>query len=377
MAEQQKNSQVLNGINDDITELKSLTTLRKRVVSDGEIVSKGVNGFRLAGAGTGVILRNDGKNFNFLTTADGQARDGAFNTLRPFAFSLTTGRVSLRNGVDISGGALVSHNAGITAQTTGPDPLIQGQSYHAPWIQTDFVSGKITTSMLMGSRTITGQGDYGLISYRDRRGAWNEVHVRAGAELSAGQYVKRNPDGWFNAQGNRPVDSNKANKTNGLWLQGAGNLSADFYHYERIGQHHFLGLHVANGGAQGWYEFRNDGHAYTNGAWNSSSDVRMKTDIEKIDNALDRLDRIGGYTYLKQGMPEAGVIAQEVEKVLPQAVTQTMLTLNDGSVLEDARAVNINGVVALLVEALREEKQARLALEARLQVLEGTDAVHS
>ncbi|HIC0738125.1 TPA: tail fiber domain-containing protein [Klebsiella oxytoca] len=377
MAEQQKNSQVLNGINDDITELKSLTTLRKRVVSDGEIVSKGVNGFRLAGAGTGVILRNDGKNFNFLTTADGQARDGAFNTLRPFAFSLTTGRVSLRNGVDISGGALVSHNAGITAQTTGPDPLIQGQSYHAPWIQTDFVSGKITTSMLMGSRTITGQGDYGLISYRDRRGAWNEVHVRADAELSAGQYVKRNPDGWFNAQGNRPVDSNKANKTNGLWLQGAGNLSADFYHYERIGQHHFLGLHVANGGAQGWYEFRNDGHAYTNGAWNSSSDVRMKTDIEKIDNALDRLDRIGGYTYLKQGMPEAGVIAQEVEKVLPQAVTQTMLTLNDGSVLEDARAVNINGVVALLVEALREEKQARLALEARLQVLEGTDAVHS
>ncbi|HHR1268199.1 TPA: tail fiber domain-containing protein [Klebsiella oxytoca] len=377
MAEQQKNSQVLNGINDDITELKSLTTLRKRVVSDGEIVSKALNGFRLAGANAGVILRNDGKNFNFLTTADGQARDGAFNTLRPFAFSLTTGRVSLRNGVDISGGALVSHNAGITAQTTGPDPLIQGQSYHAPWIQTDFVSGKITTSMLMGSRTITGQGDYGLISYRDRRGAWNEVHVRASAELSAGQYVKRNPDGWFNAQGNRPVDSNKANKTNGLWLQGAGNLSADFYHYERIGQHHFLGLHVANGGAQGWYEFRNDGHAYTNGAWNSSSDARMKTDIEKIDNALDRLDRIGGYTYLKQGKPEAGVIAQEVETVLPQAVTQTMLTLNDGSVLDDARAVNINGVVALLVEALREEKQARLALEARLQVLEGTDAVHS
>ncbi|EHG8285125.1 tail fiber domain-containing protein [Klebsiella oxytoca] len=377
MAEQKKNALVLNGINDDITELKSLTTLRKRVVSDGEIVSKGVNGFRLAGASTGVILRNDGKNFNFLTTADGQARDGAFNTLRPFAFSLTTGRVSLRNGVDISGGALVSHNAGITAQTTGPDPLINGQSYNAPWIQTDFVSGKITTSMLMGSRTITGQGDYGLISYRDRRGAWNEVHVRASAELSAGQYVKRNPDGWFNAQGNRPVDNNKANKTNGLWLQGAGNLSADFYHYERIGQHHFLGLHVANGGAQGWYEFRNDGHAYTNGAWNSSSDVRMKTDIEKIDNALDRLDRIGGYTYLKQGMPEAGVIAQEVEEVLPQAVTQTALTLNDGSVLDDARAVNINGVVALLVEALKEERQAliqereaRQELEHRLALLE-------
>ncbi|MBK0167078.1 tail fiber domain-containing protein [Klebsiella sp. S69] len=367
MAEQKKNALILNGINDDITELKSLTTLRKRVVSDGEIVSKGVNGFRLAGANTGVILRNDGKNFNFLTTADGQARDGAFNTLRPFAFSLTTGRVSLRNGVDISGGALVSHNAGITAQTTGPDPLIKGQEYNAPEIATQFTTGKKTVRMLMGARVNAAREDFGLLSYRDWQGNWNELRLRSGATLDAGQYVKRNPDGWYKAQGNRPVDNNKANKTNGLWLQGAGNLSADFYHYERIGQHHFLGLHVANGGAQGWYEFRNDGHAYTNGAWNSSSDARMKTDIEKIDNALDRLDSIGGYTYLKQGVPEAGVIAQEVEQVLPQSVTQTELILNDGSVLPDARSININGVVALLVEALKEERQARLEDQAQLR----------
>lgn len=59
MAEQKKNTLILNGINDDITELKSLTTLRKRVVSDGEIVSKSENGFRLARGNTGVILRND------------------------------------------------------------------------------------------------------------------------------------------------------------------------------------------------------------------------------------------------------------------------------------------------------------------------------
>ena len=76
MAEQQKNAQVLNGINDDITELKSLTTLRKRVVSDGEIVSKSANGFRLSNGSTGVILRNDGRDFYALTTAAGQSQDG-------------------------------------------------------------------------------------------------------------------------------------------------------------------------------------------------------------------------------------------------------------------------------------------------------------
>lgn len=96
----------------------------------------------------------------------------------------------------------------------------------------------------------------------------------------------------------------------------------------------------------------------------------MKTQVEKIDNALEKLDCISGYTYLKQGVTEAGVIAQELEEVLPQAVSKTELTLNDGSVLKDARSININGVVALLIEALKEERQARLALEKRLADLE-------
>ena len=330
MAEQQKNAQVLNGINDDITELKSLTTLRKRVVSDGEIVSKSANGFRLSNGSTGVILRNDGRDFYALTTAAGQSQDGQWNTLRPFSFSLSTGRVSLRNGVDISGGAVVSHNAGISTSLTGPDPLINGQTYDAAPVYTDFTTGKVTTRMMMGARVNAGRDDFGILSYRDWHGKWHELRLRPNAELDAGQFIKRNPDGWFWAGGNKNISSTER-VTNGVHLQGASDLAADFYHQERIGQHHFLGLHVANGGAQGWYEFRNDGHAYTNGAWSSSSDSRMKTDIGKIDNALDRLDRIGGYTYLKQGKPEAGVIAQEIETVLPLSVTQTELTLNEAA----------------------------------------------
>ncbi|CAI1523136.1 Uncharacterised protein [Serratia ficaria] len=68
------------------------------------------------------------------------------------------------------------------------------------------------------------------------------------------------------------------------------------------------------------------------------------------------------------------MIAQEVEGVLPQSVSQTELKLNDGSVLEDARSININGVVALLVEALKEERSLREAereaCERRLAALE-------
>lgn len=381
MAEPKKNAQVQSGVNDDITELKSLTTLRKRVVSDGEIVSKSANGFRLANGNTGVMLRNDGKDFYALTTPTGQAQDGQWNTLRPFSFNLASGRVTLRNGVDISGGAMVSHNAGISTATTGPAPLINGQVYDAAAVHTDFTSGNVTTTMLMGSRVVAGKEDYGLLSYRDWQGNWNELQVRANAELSVGQLTKRNPDGWIWASGNRSADNDKSRITNGLHLQGRGNLYANFYHHEFVGSHHSLVLNVANGGAQGWYEFRNGGNAYANGTWNSSSDVRMKTEITPIDGALDKLAHIGGYTYLKQGVPEAGVIAQEVEEVLPQSVTQTELKLNDGSVLKDARSININGVVALLVEALKEERalreaecnaerKARIELETRLATLE-------
>ncbi|ATM75659.1 hypothetical protein CRN79_07300 [Serratia fonticola] len=370
MAEEKKNAQVLGGVNDDITELKSLTTLRKRVISDGEIVTKSANGFRLANGNTGVMLRNDGQAFYVLTTPSGQAQDGQWNTLRPFAFNLSTGRVSLSNGVDVSGGAMVSHNAGMGAVNTGPTPLISGQTYGAPAVYTNFNTGNVTTTMMMGSRVIPGKEDTGLLSYRDLSGRWNEIHVRANSELSAGRLEKSDPDGWIVAKGNKNVNNNADRTTYGLRLQGQGSLFAELCHYERIGQHHLMGLRVANGGGDGWYEFRDKGNAYTNGAWHSSSDARMKTDIVKIDGALDKLEKISGYTYLKQGVPEAGVIAQEVESILPQSVTTTELKLNDGSFLKDARGININGVVALLIEALKEEGEARRELEFRLVSLE-------
>lgn len=369
MAEEKKNAQVINGVNDDIAELKSLSTLRQRVVSDGEIVSKSANGFRLANGNTGVMLRNDGRDFYALTTPGGQALNGQWNTLRPFSFNLASGRVALRNGVDISGGAMVSHNAGISTSTTGPIPLINGQIYYSSPVESKFTSGDKTSTMLMGSRIAGNEQDYGLLSYRDMKGNWNELQVKPNAELSVGQLTKRNPNGWFWAEG--VVKKNDAlSVTHGLHLQGNGRVYANLYLGERIRENQFVEIQVGDDKSSGLFEFRNNGNAFTNGAWHSSSDARMKTDITQIDGALDKLAKIGGYTYLKQGVPEAGVIAQEVESVLPQSVTQTELKLNDGSVLKDARGININGVVALLVEALKEERSLRdaerEAFEARL-----------
>ncbi|WP_139521841.1 tail fiber domain-containing protein, partial [Escherichia coli] len=55
---------------------------------------------------------------------------------------------------------------------------------------------------------------------------------------------------------------------------------------------------------------------------NQSSDRRLKENIEIIDNATDAIRKINGYTYtLKEnGAHCAGVIAQEVEEAIPEAV---------------------------------------------------------
>lgn len=62
---------------------------------------------------------------------------------------------------------------------------------------------------------------------------------------------------------------NNTRQTNGYRIIGAGDLFADLYQCERIGQHHFFGIHVANGGADGWYEFRNNGELHLGGGWPS------------------------------------------------------------------------------------------------------------
>ena len=56
---------------------------------------------------------------------------------------------------------------------------------------------------------------------------------------------------------------------------------------------------------------------------NQSSDRELKDNIKPIENARAGLSKIGGYTYTlkKDGMPYAGVIAQEVMEVVPEAVS--------------------------------------------------------
>ena len=88
-------------------------------------------------------------------------------------------------------------------------------------------------------------------------------------------------------------------------------------------------------------------------AFGSVSDRTRKENIVKIENALDKVSQISGYTfnYLGDDTPMTGVIAQELEEVLPEVVYETEMP--DGT---HSKAVRHGNIVGLLIEAIKELK---------------------
>ena len=87
------------------------------------------------------------------------------------------------------------------------------------------------------------------------------------------------------------------------------------------------------------------------------SDQRLKGNINKIENALDKVMQINGYTftYNHDGKQSAGVIAQEVENIMPSAVQSTNLVFNEDNDVE-FKTVQYDQLHGLLIEAIKELK---------------------
>ncbi len=81
--------------------------------------------------------------------------------------------------------------------------------------------------------------------------------------------------------------------------------------------------------------------------FNTTSDISLKQNINVIDSALSKISQLNGYTFnWKNNDKEAvGIMAQEVEKVLPQIVA----TGEDGY-----KKVSYDSLIPLLIEAVKE-----------------------
>ena len=86
------------------------------------------------------------------------------------------------------------------------------------------------------------------------------------------------------------------------------------------------------------------------------SDLRLKTDIHTIKDALDIVGNLRGvaYKWLNNGKSSIGVIAQEVEQVLPEIVTTNKDLIFDGA--KDVKSIDYGKIVSVLINAINELK---------------------
>ena len=100
-------------------------------------------------------------------------------------------------------------------------------------------------------------------------------------------------------------------------------------------------------------------------AYGTVSDIKLKENIEVIDNAVDKVKQLKGVTYTlkSDGQKLTGLIAQDLEKVLPEAVYKTHEIDLNGDPEDEHLAIRYGNTVGLLVEAIKE-------LEARVKELE-------
>jgi hypothetical protein len=155
-------------------------------------------------------------------------------------------------------------------------------------------------------------------------------------------------------------------KTQHIWSMGTayrnaadgssyGNLYGLAYKYQANGGNHAINV-IINGVEKA---------SFGNNIWSAGnitaySDRRVKTDLEVIPNALDKVCQLSGYTFLRtdtetedaEGNPVAefrqtGVIAQEVLEVLPEAVMENE---------EGMYSVAYGNMVGLLIEAIKEQQ---------------------
>ena len=138
------------------------------------------------------------------------------------------------------------------------------------------------------------------------------------------------------------------------------------------GSHFYLKLGSSIGnfyiqdGSTTRFTFDDAGHFTATGDINSSSDIRLKTNIKTLTNSLDRVLQMRGVEYDRidlEGKHQIGVIAQEVEEVAPELVS---VSDDDGM-----KSVSYGNITAILIEAMKEQQEQIEQLKQEINELKG------
>jgi hypothetical protein len=278
------------------------------------------------------------------------------------------GNIKLNNGNAIYLGDSANNNGGRIYVDTGTNNFYINQANNAPLY---FATNNGTKA------TILGNGNFGIgttnPSYKlhitettsadCRLQIENTSTGNAGIEIVGGggnQYIDFTPVASTDFEG-RIIYSSSSDE-----MQFMTNITNRFKLNSNGAevQNGALGVGVAANSTDGRIDASNDIVAY-------SSDKRLKTNIQSIENPLDKIGKLSGFTYnwndkaaklanYDTNESLIGVFAQEVQAVLPEAVKLAPFD-NDGNNKsisgENYLTVQYEKIVPLLIEAIKEQQK--------------------
>ncbi|QBO65118.1 hypothetical protein G50_00255 [Escherichia phage vB_EcoM_G50] len=321
----------------------------KRYEADSEIAINSQTGIRIRSnsdktGSVATMLRNDGGSFYILFTdknaTDGEATvNGEWNSKRPFAINLTTGEVMMNNGIAVRSAALfynsinVKDNGSINFDKSGANPRNM-RIFHAG-------------DASRGNRIeIADETNY--IAYFEKAPGGANRFVVNNATVAGVNQMNSFGININNALGGNSIafgDSDTGIKQNGDGLLDIYANSVQVFRFQNGDLYSYKNINAPN--------------VYIR------SDIRLKSNFKPIENALDKVEKLNGVIYDKAEYiggeaieTEAGIVAQTLQDVLPEAVRET-----EDSKGNKILTVSSQAQIALLVEAVK-------TLSARVKELE-------
>ena len=141
------------------------------------------------------------------------------------------------------------------------------------------------------------------------------------------------------------------------------------YHSNSWYMQYYSNFYHRDSGGSNRMSLDSSGNVTYSGNVTAYSDERLKKDIVTIDNPIDKIKAMRGVYYkeIETDRPRTGVIAQELEKVLPEVVMDIEDTNPETGETTSTKSVDYGNMVGLLIEAIKEQQDEIERLRAILE----------
>jgi hypothetical protein len=301
-----------------------------------------------------------------LVKASAQTGIGTTTPVNKFQVETTTAD-PLTSGNNIKNGHLRLSGIGVTHVVDAG--LMSSTSNYGTWIQArkkdDY---SVNYNLLLNPNG--GQIGIGTISPATTLTVGNAAGTVSGE-------ITINPQAATNEGGQITIKKSLTGSTLDWTIDQYGSTSANARFRIFNGSSETNGITILENGYIGMGNITPSTRLYVNGDITANSvagtsDVRFKQNIHTVTNALEKVKALRGvyFNWNQKAFPEKefgaqnelGFIAQEVEKVVPEIVTKDKSK-------EEYRSVKYDKLVALLVEAIKEQQKQIDSLNSKIKKL--------